>query len=106
MRHSLFRIAFVGLLSGTAPALACSQPDLGPEVYCGTYRGDVKTSFYKTPNGRLGTFFHYDTLADLLDNLPSDEDMRQLTVWRPEGPATRLPEEQMNVQVPVYLVAI
>jgi hypothetical protein len=53
MWHSLFAITLTALISAAALALACSQPDLGPEVYCGTYRGGPKTSFYKTAAGRL-----------------------------------------------------
>src|SRR5207302_1031295 len=49
---------------------------------------------------------HFNNLVDLLDSLPPDEDMRQLTVWRPEGPMSRLPEEQANVQVLAYIVAV
>jgi hypothetical protein len=112
MRRSL--ITFTGAvvigvaISVAGPALACtpSVPDLGPEVYCGKYRGGPKTSFYKTPDGRLGTFFHYDNLAHLLDSLPSDDEMRQLATWRPAGPPARLAEENQNVEVPAYIVAV
>src|SRR5439155_17164516 len=106
MRHSLFAIGLAALVSTAAPALACSSPDLGPEVYCGTYRGGPKTSFYKTANGRLGTFFHFDNLSDLLDYLPPDQEMRQLGGWGTPGPASRLAEEMQNVEVPAYIVAV
>ncbi len=106
MRHSLFAIVVAALISTTAPALACSQPDLGPEVYCGTYRGGPKTSFYKTADGRLGTFFHFDNLRDLLDYLLPDQEMRLLRAWRPDGPQSRIAEERQNVEVPAYIVAV
>jgi hypothetical protein len=112
MRHSLItftRAVVIGVaISVAGPALACttSVSDLGAEVYCGKYRGGPKTSFYKTPDGRLGTFFHYDTLADLLDALPSDDEMRQLATWQPAGPPARLAEESQNVEVPAYIVAV
>lgn len=111
MRYSrkVMAVAAVAFWLLTAPALACSSSvdDLGPEIYCGKYRGDVKTSFYTTPDGRLGTFFHYETLADLLDALPTDEDMRASTVWSLAGaPAVRLVDEQVNVEVPAYIVAV
>ena len=106
MRNSLFAIALTALISTAVPALACSQPDLGPEVYCGTYRGGPKTSFYKTAEGRLGTFFHFNTVSDLLDYLPPDEEMRQLGAWRPDGPQSRIAEERQNVQVPAYIAAV
>ena len=114
MQRSL--ITFIGAivvgvaLSVATRAQACSASvqDLGAEVYCGKYRGGPKTSFYKTPDGRLGTFYAFDDLGHLLDYLPTDDEMRARprTSWRPAGPATRLPEEQMNVQVPAYIVAI
>jgi len=113
MRSSLKAlVVLAGCLAalGGGPAWGCSASvdDLGPEVYCGKYRGGVKTTFYKTPDGRLGTMFQYPSLADLLDSIPTDDDMRQLTRnWRRgEGPPTRFPDEQMNVEVPVYLVAV
>ena len=89
MRNSLFAIALTALISTAVPALACSQPDLGPEVYCGTYRGGPKTSFYKTADGRLGTFFQYQNLGHLLASLPPDQEMRQLGGWGTPGPASR-----------------
>ncbi len=105
---TLARAVAVGVvLSVAAPALACSSPDLGPEVYCGTYRGGPKTSFYKTDNGRLGTFFHFDNLVDLLDTLPLDNEMRQLPdAWRPDGSPSRIAEERQNVQLVAYIVAV
>ncbi len=106
MRHFLFTTALTALISTSASVLACSQPDLGPEVYCGTYRGGPKTSFYKTPDGRLGSFFQFDNLTDLLDSLTPDEEMRQLYTWRPAGPPSRTAEERKNVQVPAYIVAV
>jgi hypothetical protein len=110
MRYSLITfthaVAVGGVFLVAAPALACSQPDMGPEVYCGTYRGGPKTSFYKIANGRLATFLHYDTLVDLLDSLPSDQEMRQLATWRPTGPPSRLAEENQNVEVSANIVAV
>jgi hypothetical protein len=106
MRYLPYAIALTALISAATPGLACSQPDMGPEVYCGTYRGGPKTSFYKTADGRLGTFLQYDDLAHLLDSLPSDDEMRQLGPWRPAGPPARLADENQNVEVPAYIVAV
>jgi|SRR5665213_2849413 len=101
----VFAAALV-LMPVGAWAGGCSRSDLGPEIFCGTYREVPKTSFNTAPDGTFAKPQVFVSLTDLLGSLPSDSDMRSSGVDFHGGPATRLPSERVNVQVAAYVVAV
>ena len=94
------------LFACPAVAKECTR-DIGPEVFCGTYRAGPKTSFYKV-NGKIADFVAYANVADLLDALPNDSSMRARYKWSlTRAPKTRVSEERQNVEIKTgYIVAV
>ena len=94
--------------SDAAWADGCSQPDLGPDIFCGTYREGPKTSFVNDGNGAFATPQAYGGLTGLLATLPSDDIVRNSGVdfSLHRAPSIRLGIEQHNVDVLAYVVAV
>lgn len=90
------------------PAQACSKPDLGPEIFCGSYRAGVKTSFNRDPQGAFAPVRSFGGITGLLASLPPDD------VFRAQGvdftlhgaPDARVADERQNVEVWGYVVAV
>ena len=102
------RYMVVGLLLGFSNvAIACDMPDIGPEIFCGKYRAEPKTSFYKI-QGQLATFEKFEDVKELIQTLPKDEAMRNKYNWETTSPPViRVVEERLNVEVATaYIVAI
>ena len=105
------RVQLLALLIAmfATPVLAsggCTQPDLGPDIFCGTYRAAPKTSFNE---GADGTFAAPEVFADLKAlraSLTDDQTMRSANSFSMPGPASRLPDEQRNVELHAYIVAV
>lgn len=105
MRPAFVFVVAVGLIA-SARAFGCDKP-IGPEDFCGTYRADAKTSYYKGHDEQIAPFEKYADLRALLAALPSDQDMRAQADWSLDAaPTSRLEAEDHNVEVKAYVVAV
>lgn len=103
----VMQFVLLGLLFAyPAVAKECNR-DIGPEVFCGTYRAGPKTSFYKV-NGKIADFEEYANISDLIDAVPNDASMRRRFNWSlQKAPKTRVVDERHNVEIKTaYIVAV